>query len=110
MTDLAQSVAELTFSYADREAKWLNRYNKDDKALEWTWKEAFYKKRIKELLELISEENLQKCRVIISKKLANPPGEATRNRSPEETQGLIKRLRDASGNAEKDTPQNDELC
>ena len=29
-----QSVAELTFSYAESEATWLNRYNKDNKTLD----------------------------------------------------------------------------
>jgi len=46
---LAQSVADLTFTYAEREAVWLNRYNKDDKSLKWAFKEGFYQKRIREL-------------------------------------------------------------
>lgn len=93
MPSLAQSVADLTFAYAEREAIWLNRYNKDDKSLEWAFKEGFYQKRIRELLGLIADEDLEKLHTIITARLENPPGEATRRRSPAATTELIGRFR-----------------
>lgn len=93
MSTLAETLAELTFTYAEREAAWLNRYNKDDKNLEWAFKEGFYQKRIRELLGLIADEDLEKLHAIITARLENPPGEATRRRSPAETMELIGRFR-----------------
>jgi hypothetical protein len=93
MSTLAKTLAELTFTYAEREAVWLNRYNKDDKNLEWAFKEGFYQKRIRELLGLISDEHLEKLLAIITARLEHPPGEATRRRSTEETMELIGRFR-----------------
>lgn len=91
MSTLAQTIAELTFTYAEREAVWQNRYNQHD-LLYWTYKEGFYQKRIQELLKLISDEHLQQMHVIITGKLANPPGEAARNRTPEEVTRLVRLL------------------
>jgi hypothetical protein len=89
MPSLAQSVADLTFAYAEREAVWLNRYNKDDTSVEWAFKEGFYQKRIRELLGLIADEHLETLHAIITARLEHPPGEATRRRSPAETMELI---------------------
>lgn len=93
MSTLAETLAELTFTYAEREAVWLNRYNKDDKSVEWAFKEGFYQKRIRELLGLIADEHLEKLHAIITARLENPPGETTRRRSPSETMELIGRFR-----------------
>jgi hypothetical protein len=89
---IRQEVATLTFAYADREAAWLNRYNKGDKEVEWAFKESFYKKRFQELLVLLSDDAVERLHLIISQKMANLPGESTLNRSAEDTLKLIKRL------------------
>jgi hypothetical protein len=96
---IRQEVATLTFAYADREAAWLNRYNKDDKTLEWAFKESFYQKRFQELLVLLSDDAVERLHLIISRKLTYLPGESTRNRSTEDSLKLIKRL----GHAIEDT-------
>ncbi len=106
MPSLAQSVADLTFAYAEREAVWLNRYNKDDKSLEWAFKEGFYQKRIRELLVLIADERLEKLHAIIKAMLEQPPGEPTRRRSPAAAMELIGRFRQAcedSASPDKET-------
>ncbi|WP_395715804.1 hypothetical protein [Prosthecobacter sp.] len=95
MPSLAPTVADLTFAYADREAAWLNRYNKDDKSLEWAFKEDFYQKRIRELLVLITDERLEKLHAIIKAMFEQPAGEAMRRRSPAATMELIGRFRQA---------------
>jgi len=95
MPSLAPAIADLIFAYADREAAWLNRYNKDDKNLEWAFKEGFYQKRIRELLVLIADERLEKLHAIITAMLEQPPGDATRRRSPAATMELIGRFRQA---------------
>lgn len=92
-TNIRQEVARLTFAYADREAAWLNRYNKGDKEVEWAFKESFYKKRFQELVALLPDDAVERLHLIISQKMTNLPGEATRNRSAEDTLKLIKRLR-----------------
>ncbi len=92
-TCIRQEVATLTFDYADREAAWLNRYNKDDKTLEWAFKESFYKKRFRELVALLSDDAVERLHLIISQKMTKLPGESTRNRSAEDTLKLIHRLR-----------------
>jgi len=79
MTDLIKTVAELTFSYADREARWLNRYNKDSQDLEWAYKEGFYQTRIEELLRLISEEHLEKIHGLLVQKMSILPGDPTKS-------------------------------
>jgi hypothetical protein len=89
MTNLARTVSELTFSYADREARWFNRYNKDNRDLEWAYKEGFYQARIKELLELPPEGYLEKIHAALIRAMKKLPGEAERNRSPEELEHLI---------------------
>jgi hypothetical protein len=90
--NIRQEVATLTFAYADREAAWLNRYNKEDKTLEWAFKESFYKKRFQELVALLPDDAVERLHLIISQKMSNLPGESTRNRSAEDTLKLIKRL------------------
>lgn len=100
--NIRQEVAALTFAYADREAAWLNRYNQEDKALEWAFKEGFYKKRFQELLVLLPDDAVEKLNLIISQKMTNLPGESTRNRSTEDNLKLIKRFRHAIEDA--DTP------
>ena len=92
MTDLIKTVSELTFACADREARWFNRYNRDSRDLEWAHKEGFYQARIKELLRLIPEEHLEKIHAILVRKMDGLPGEAQRNRSPEELARLIHEL------------------
>jgi hypothetical protein len=92
MPSLAQSVADLTFTYAERESLWLNRYNKNDQSLAWFYKEAYYQKRIRELLALISNDHLLKCHVIITAKLEKPVGAPTCRRNPEEVHCFIKRF------------------
>jgi hypothetical protein len=82
----------LTFAYTDREAAWLNRYNKEDKTLEWAFKESFYQKRFQELLVLLSDDAVERLHLIILQKMTNLPGESTRNRSAEDSLKLIKRL------------------
>ena len=108
MPDLIKTVSELTFSCADREAKWLNRYNKDSKDLEWAYKEGFYQTRIVELLRLIPEEYLEKIHELLLRKLADLPGAAERNRTPEEVAHLIHRFQAHGGavNEEVDLPTN----
>lgn len=90
--DLRTETSALTFAYADREAAWLNRYNKENKALEWGYKEAFYQKRFCELLRLLPDDVVLKMHQVMTLKAAQPPGEATRNRSVEETIRLIRRI------------------
>jgi hypothetical protein len=90
--DLRTETCALTFAYADREAAWLNRYNKEDKALEWSYKQGFYQKRFQELLSLLPDDVVLKMHQVISAKTAQPPGEATRNRSADETLRLIRRI------------------
>jgi hypothetical protein len=90
--NIRQEIASLTLAYADREAAWLNRYNKGDKEVEWAFKEGFYKKRFQELLILLPDEAVERLHLIISQKMSNLPGESTRNRSAEDTLKLIKRL------------------
>ena len=89
MTEIINTISELTFSYADREAKWLNRYNKDSEILEWAYKEGFYQTRIVELLRLIPEEHLKTIHTLILRKMANLRGEAERSRSPEQRARFI---------------------
>jgi len=91
--NIRQKVARLTFAYADREAAWLNRYNKGDKEVEWAFKESFYKKRFQELVALLPDDAVERLHLSISQKMTNLPGESTRNRSAEDTLKLIKRLR-----------------
>lgn len=93
--NIRQEVATLTFAYADREAAWLNRYNKDDKSLEWAFKEGFYQKHFQELLVLLPDEAVEKIQLIISRKMTNLPGESTRNRSAGDTLHLITQFRQA---------------
>ena len=64
----------MTFAYADREAAWLNRYNKEDKTLEWAFKEGFYQKCFQELLILLPDEAVERLHLIISQKMTNLPG------------------------------------
>jgi hypothetical protein len=82
----------LTFAYADCEAAWLNRYNKEDKTLGRAFKESFYQKRFQELLVLLSDDAVERLHLIISQKMTKLPGESTRNRSTEDSLKLIKRL------------------
>jgi hypothetical protein len=82
MTDLVRTVSELTFAYADRKARWLNRYNNDSRDLEWAYKEGFYQKRIEELLGLIPGEALERIHVMLTHKMDDLPGEAERKRNP----------------------------
>jgi hypothetical protein len=100
--NIRQEVASLTFAYADREAAWLNRYNKWDKEVEWAFKEGFYKKRFQELLVLLPDEAVERLHLIISQKMTNLPGESTRSRSAKDTLKLIKRFRQA--NEDENTP------
>jgi hypothetical protein len=90
---IRQEVARLTFAYADREAAWLNRYNKGDKEVEWAFKESFYQKRFQELLILLPDDAVERLHLITSQKMSNLPGESTRNRSAEDALKLINRLR-----------------
>lgn len=90
--DLRQETETLTYAYADREAAWLNRYNQNNKALEWAYKEAFYKKRFSELLKLLPDDQVARLHQVISAKIEQAPGESTRQRSPEETLSLIRRI------------------
>lgn len=99
---IRQEVATLTFAYADREAAWLNRYNKEDKTLEWAFKESFYQTRFQELLVLLSDDAVERLHLIISQKMTNLPGESTRKRSTEDSLKLIKRLSHAI--EDEDTP------
>lgn len=89
MTGLVKTVSELTFSYVDREARWFNRYNKNNRELEWAYKEGFYQTRIQEMLGLLPEVLLGKIQDRLVAKLEALPGEVERNRSPEELDRLI---------------------
>ncbi len=100
--NIRQEIASLTFAYADREAAWLNRYNKGDKEVEWAFKEGFYKKRFQELLVLLPDDAVERLHLIISQNMTNLPGESTRSRSTEDSLKLIKRLSHAIEDA--DTP------
>ena len=104
MPDFIKTVSELTFSCADREAKWLNRYNKDSKDLEWAYKEGFYQTRIAELLGLIPEEYLEKIQGLLLRKMANLPGEAEQNRSPEEVARFIHDLQRSADHPTAEAP------
>jgi hypothetical protein len=87
MSELTQTIAELTFAYADREAKWLNRYNRlqpnGSLALEWGYKEAFYQSRFVEMLRLLPDEHLESMLAIIRSRLAALPGSTTSPASPD---------------------------
>ncbi len=87
MSDLIQTIAELTFAYADREARWLNRYNRlqpnGSLELEWGYKEGFYQTRYVELLRLIPAEHLERMLGIIRSRLEALPGSTTSPTSPD---------------------------
>ena len=102
MSNLAQTIAELTFSYAERKAVWLNRYNKDDQDLYWAYKEGFYQRRIRELLGHLPPQKLLQLHAIITDKLSYPDGELTRRRSVAEVVRLAKMLQ-----SPPETPQDD---
>jgi len=93
---------------ADREARWLNRYNKDSRDLEWAYKEGFYQARIRELFRLIPAGHLEKIHELLLRKMAELPGAAERNRSPEELAQLIRRFQAGDGTASEgsDFPTN----
>lgn len=87
MSNLIQTIAELTFAFADREAKWLNRYNRlqpnGSLELEWGYKEGFYQTRFVELLHLLPDAHLERMMDIIRSRLEALPGSTTSPASPE---------------------------
>ena len=112
MSDLIENLTALTFACADREARWFNRYNRlqpnGSLELEWGYKEGFYQTRIRELYRLMPSGHLEKIHEILLSKMASLPGEAERNRSPEELAQLIRRFQadDGAANEDVDFPIN----